>query len=229
MKYIHVLCYMENKVGYYHKRLDTNEIFYVGIGEPYRPYEYTSRNPHWHHIVDKVGYEVIVIKENISWEEACEWEKIRIKEIGRRDLSLGPLVNMTDGGDGVTGLDCNGEKNGFYGKNHTEYTKEKIRLWNKENHPYNPMTENAILLLSEKIKQQYQNGRQAPWTDKKRPIHDRRKISLTKSGLSIEDVKNIQQLYFVENIRKSVIHKKYQISRDFLNVLLNDDVWKNLY
>jgi hypothetical protein len=95
---------MENKVGYYHKRLDTNEIFYVGIGEPSRPYEDGSRNPHWHHIVDKVGYEVIVIKENISWGEACEWEKMRIKEIGRRDLGLGPLVNMTDGGEGTQGV-----------------------------------------------------------------------------------------------------------------------------
>jgi hypothetical protein len=95
---------MENKVGYYHKRLDTNEIFYVGIGEPSRPYESGSRNPHWYHVVDKVGYEVILIKENISWKEACDWEISEIKRIGRRDLGLGSLVNMTDGGEGIENL-----------------------------------------------------------------------------------------------------------------------------
>ncbi len=95
---------MKNKVGYYHKRLDTNEIFYVGIGEPTRPYENESRNPHWHHIVDKVGYEILIIKENVTWDEACEWEKSEIKKIGRRDLGLGPLVNMTDGGEGTQGV-----------------------------------------------------------------------------------------------------------------------------
>lgn len=95
---------MNNKVGYYHKRLDNGEIFYVGVGEPNRPYEDGSRNPHWHHIVDKVGYEILIIKENISWEEACEWEVSEIKKIGRRDLGLGPLVNMTDGGEGTQGI-----------------------------------------------------------------------------------------------------------------------------
>lgn len=95
---------MKNKVGYYHKRLDNGEIFYVGIGEPKRPYLDESRNPHWHHIVDKVGYEILIVKENITWEEACEWEVSEIKRIGRRDLGLGTLVNLTDGGEGTQGV-----------------------------------------------------------------------------------------------------------------------------
>jgi hypothetical protein len=95
---------MYDKVGYHHKRLDTGEIFYVGIGEPKRPYADENRNPHWHHIVDKVGFEIIIIKENFTWEEACEWEISEINRIGRRDLGLGPLVNLTDGGEGVGNL-----------------------------------------------------------------------------------------------------------------------------
>ena len=95
---------MEDKVGYYHKRLDTGEIFYVGIGTPSRPYEDKHRNNHWNHIVEKVGHEVILVEENLSWDEACEWEKFEIKRIGRRDLGLGPLVNMTDGGEGTQGV-----------------------------------------------------------------------------------------------------------------------------
>jgi hypothetical protein len=95
---------MNNKVAYYHKRLDTNEVFYVGIGEPTRPYEDGSRNTYWHNIVNKVGYRIEIIKENITWEDACIWEVNEIKRIGRRDLGKGPLVNMTDGGEGTQGV-----------------------------------------------------------------------------------------------------------------------------
>lgn len=98
------ICNMDNKVTYHHIRRDTNEVFYVGIGDPTRPYVDESRNPHWHHIVNKVGYDVLVINENLSWEDACEWEISEIKKIGRRDLGLGPLVNLTDGGEGIKNM-----------------------------------------------------------------------------------------------------------------------------
>ena len=95
---------MENKVGYYHKRLDNGEIFYVGIGEITRPYETKYRNNHWNHTVNKIGYEIVIVNEGLTWEEACEWEISEIKRIGRRDLGLGPLVNMTNGGEGTQGV-----------------------------------------------------------------------------------------------------------------------------
>jgi len=95
---------MNNKVGYHHKRLDTGEVFYVGIGDYRRPYSNDNRNPHWHHIVNKFGHEIIIIKENISWEDACIWETSEIKRIGRRDLGIGSLVNLTDGGEGTDNL-----------------------------------------------------------------------------------------------------------------------------
>jgi len=95
---------MNNKVGYKHYRLDTQEVFYVGIGDSERPYSDDSRNPHWHHIVNKVGYRIEIIKENLTWEDACEWEISEIKQIGRCDLGLGPLVNLTDGGEGSQGV-----------------------------------------------------------------------------------------------------------------------------
>lgn len=114
---------MKNKVGYYHKRLDTNEIFYVGIGEPNRPYVNESRNPHWHHIVDKVGYEVIIVKDDFTWEDACEWEISEIKRIGRRNLGLGPLVNMTNGGEGTQGVIITEERK----TNISKATKEAMK------------------------------------------------------------------------------------------------------
>jgi hypothetical protein len=42
----------------------------------------------------------MIIHTNLSRKESCELEKQYIKQIGRRDLGLGALVNHTDGGDG---------------------------------------------------------------------------------------------------------------------------------
>jgi hypothetical protein len=89
-------------IVYTHIRKDSKEIFYVGIGKNKgRAYSQSNRNKHWRQIVTKVGYEVVIFKEDITWEEACILEKNLIKEYGRRDLMTGTLVNMTDGGEGI--------------------------------------------------------------------------------------------------------------------------------
>lgn len=89
-------------VVYKHIRLDTNEVFYVGIGKTKRrAFSKLHRNRHWRAVVAKTEYSVFVVSENISWEEACEQEKLLIREYGRCDLRLGSLTNMTDGGEGA--------------------------------------------------------------------------------------------------------------------------------
>lgn len=88
-------------VVYQHIRKDTNQIFYIGIGKTIaRSKSKKSRNRYWHHIVDKVGYNVEILHNNIDWDNACELEMDYIKKYGRQDLGTGILVNMTDGGDG---------------------------------------------------------------------------------------------------------------------------------
>ena len=87
-------------VVYKHIRKDTNEVFYIGIGSIKRAHSTKGRNQYWTNIVNKAGYEVIIISEGLSWEEACIEEIKLIKEYGRKDLNTGPLTNMTDGGDG---------------------------------------------------------------------------------------------------------------------------------
>lgn len=93
---------------YRHVRLDINEIFYIGIGSENNDYKRAhtkrNRNKHWRNIVNKTNYEVEIVLDNITWEEACAKEIEFIKLYGRKDLNEGTLVNMTDGGEGPLGF-----------------------------------------------------------------------------------------------------------------------------
>lgn len=89
---------------YRHIRLDKNEPFYIGIGKSQnRIYSNRYRNKYWHNIVDKCGYEAEILLDNLTWEQACEKEKEFISLYGRFQFG-GILCNMTDGGDGSTGV-----------------------------------------------------------------------------------------------------------------------------
>lgn len=88
-------------VVYQHRRLDKNEVFYIGIGSTKkRAYTNSNRNSHWKSIDKKTKFEVDILIEGCTWEQACEIERGLILDIGRFDLKLGPLVNQTDGGEG---------------------------------------------------------------------------------------------------------------------------------
>lgn len=123
-----------NKVVYRHRNAETFQVFYIGIGNKRRPYKRGSRNTDWHETVNKCGYIVEVIANNLSWEDACELEILLIKEYGRRDLGLGPLVNWTDGGGGVVNWsDAAREKarHQNLGKKLSEETKAKFSTYQK--------------------------------------------------------------------------------------------------
>lgn len=92
---------------YTHTRVDTNDVFYVGIsrfGYPYtRAHTHHKRNKFWKHIVNKTSFTVTIIKDDISWGEACKLERELILKYGRRDLKTGTLCNWTNGGEGSNG------------------------------------------------------------------------------------------------------------------------------
>ncbi len=83
-----------------------HEPFYAGKGIGKRWKKHLS-NPKGRFMKCKLqslkekGISPIVSKltENISNHESCENEKYLIRVIGRRDLGLGTLVNLTDGGE----------------------------------------------------------------------------------------------------------------------------------
>lgn len=90
---------------YFHIRLDTNEVFYVGIGklakkEPYkRAHSKGRRNKFWKNVVDKTDYRIEIKEETDDRQLICDLEKQYILQFGRRDLNTGSLVNLTSGGD----------------------------------------------------------------------------------------------------------------------------------
>lgn len=94
---------------YSHTRLDTNEIFYIGLGIKTRPYSKHNRNLLWKRITSKTEYKIEIIKDQLTLEDACNLEKQLIKKYGRIDLSTGTLCNFTDGGEGSCNRICKEE------------------------------------------------------------------------------------------------------------------------
>jgi hypothetical protein len=87
-------------IVYQHRRLDTNEVFYIGIGETKkRSKVFHGRSIDWVKIAKESEISVEILFENITIEDAQKIEIDLIKKYGRQDLGLGPLVNLTDGGE----------------------------------------------------------------------------------------------------------------------------------
>ena len=159
---------------YRHIRLDKNEPFYIGIGgfskrekefTYKRAYNKSTRNKIWKKIVAKTDYEIEILLENLTWEEACEKEKEFILLYGRLDLKTGTLTNLTDGGDGTIGISDEarrkiserqiGEKNHMYGKKTPDSVKKKIvaSTIGEKNHMYGKNhTEESKLKMSDSLK-----------------------------------------------------------------------------
>ncbi len=121
-------------VVYQHRRLDNNEIFYIGIGKnKNRAFSKRNRSIYWNNLTNKYGYIVEILFENILWEEACLKEIDLIKFYGRKDLGDGILINLTKGGEGCFERNLSQEtKNKIslkhLGKKLSEFTKKSISL-----------------------------------------------------------------------------------------------------
>lgn len=89
---------------YRHIRLDTNEVFYIGIGVQVnnkRAKTSVKRNKFWINITSKTEWYHEILFDNLTINEAKEKEKEFISIYGRKDLGKGTLCNLTDGGDGT--------------------------------------------------------------------------------------------------------------------------------
>ena len=119
---------------YRHIRTDKQQVFYIGIGEnESRAYDKKGRTRVWKNTAN-LGYETEILFEDLTWEQAVEKEKEFIALYGRKDLGLGTLVNLTDGGEGTIGykhtqeakeknrIAASGKNNAFYGKERPDHS-----------------------------------------------------------------------------------------------------------
>lgn len=85
---------------YEHRRLDTCAVFYVGKGSGARASCTQGRNPHWRNVARKAGW-----SERIAFRTSDEeLAFLAEQELIRRHKMIGsPLVNQTDGGEGMSG------------------------------------------------------------------------------------------------------------------------------
>ncbi len=153
---------------YRHIRNDKNLPFYIGIGSDEkgkytRAKRKTCRSKLWESIVKNTTYEIEILEDGLSWEEALEKEMWWIKFYGRIDNGTGILVNHTDGGDGMVGWKASEEiksklsevrKGRVFssGWKQSEETKENLRKIRKGISPANkgvPLTEEQKKKLSE--------------------------------------------------------------------------------
>jgi hypothetical protein len=140
----------KNYYVYEHIRNDNNTVFYIGKGRGRRAYS-PRRNPHHDRIVNKYGFTINIVKDNLSESEAFELEQELIKDYVfnkgygidiegfRKPNSIYQLTNHTFGGDGSSGMvhtkewckqhseDMMGEKNPMYGINvYDSFSEERM-------------------------------------------------------------------------------------------------------
>ena len=97
---------------YRHIRLDTNEVFYIGVGtktrqdlfftlksEYYRAYDLKKRNSIWKRIAVKTDIKVEILFENEDLSFIQQKEKEFIILYGRICNNTGSLANLAEGGD----------------------------------------------------------------------------------------------------------------------------------
>lgn len=114
--------------------LKKNKPVYVGKGLPGRPFIHKRAKSRLGNLLRKreiEGNECSLIKIDAATDsDACEMEMLLIAMIGREDLGLGPLFNLTDGGDGLQRLVITEEhrKNISKGKTGKPQTEESKRI-----------------------------------------------------------------------------------------------------
>lgn len=166
--------------------------FYVGKGKSDRAFSHLQEakkeqpnetNLHKLNKIKKIlaaGSEPIIeiTYNNLDEETAFDLECFLIAKLGRADLGLGPLTNLTNGGEGLSGLvrDLSGETNPNYGKRgeesiwwgrkHSQETKSKMSDWQKgqpkseaaKANMRKPKSEAGRLAIAEAQRKLHENG-----------------------------------------------------------------------
>lgn len=127
---------------YRHIRLDINKVFYVGIGTKKegkklstydRAFTKKGHNNFWNKIVNKTNYKVQILIESNNYKFIEQKEIEFISLYGRRNLGLGTLVNLTDGGEARRNVIVSEETRKKISKSSTgRLSPNKGKKWSQE-------------------------------------------------------------------------------------------------
>jgi hypothetical protein len=165
-------------IVYRHRRLDTNKIFYIGIGkEEKRAYRKDGRNSYWNNIINKTDYNIEIIAKDIDWETACELEIFLISEYGIKNLS-----NITLGGEGNLG--------NLHSIETKKILSEKLKgktAWNKGLKSSEEHIEKTRIKLIE-----YYKNNISHFKNKEFSLEHKKNLSISNSKKCIDKITNIE-------------------------------------
>lgn len=228
---------------YIHVRLDTNEVFYVGIGKKKNYRRVNSkwnRNNFWRRVVSKTDFESYIILDNLNSENAELKEIELIQFYGRRDKGLGTLVNLTDGGFGVKGYQHTDETKKFFselakGRIVSEEVKLKISKGNMGIVRSDEFKENLrIINTGKKMPEWLKEKLREINTGKRYSEETKKKISESNKGksMSLESRKKLSEarkgiIFTKEHIKKlSVKHEVCVLQYDLEGNFIKD--WNSI-
>ena len=198
---------MEDRIYYTYAylRLDGTP-YYVGKGKDKR----TKARHSGSITVPKDPNRILILKKNLTEEEAFKHECYLIFVLGRKDLGTGVLRNMTNGGDGTSGRVC------------TEETRRKSSISNKGQKRPSTVGENISKSkkgksgrkLTEKEKKALSVRVSGVGNPTKRP-EVREKISKSKRGKPLTINEKPKSKSHRENISKAL--KEYHAKRKTQN------------
>ena len=183
---------------YAHIRLDNMTCFYVGKGKDERAY-YLERNDHHDRISNRHSRVVVIIKDNLTEEEAFELERDTIEDYvfnlgygididGYRDYSDKKyLTNCTWGGEGTSGMHHSEEAKKIIGRKISEKNKGKQL---SEEHKQKLSESHKGIQFSEEHKQKLsesnkgKNKGKIPW-NKSKHYSDEVKLKMSKKVICV--------------------------------------------
>ena len=175
---------------YKHIRLDNNTCFYVGKGKGKRAYK-PKRNKFYNNVRNSCGCKVVIIKNNLTEEEAFNLETEVIEDYvfvfgyginieGYRDFSNNYLTNFTWGGEGASG------------RHHSEESKlktsESMKGKNKGKHHSKEYKKN----MSESMKGKMVGEKNGMWG---KPAPNRIKVMCITTGETFDSIKDASDHY----------------------------------
>lgn len=179
------------------------EPFYVGKGKGTRSHCHLTRtdnHPFTKRLqqLARLGILPIIERyENLSEEAAFALEIALIEEIGRNDLGLGPLFNLTSGGDGTSGFKASAEtklKLSIMAKNRppmSEETKLKMKIARNARAPISDETRAKLsaagkrrvgIKLKTKKKEKVLKGKRPPMSEE-----TKKKLSEIRKGIKFSE------------------------------------------